>query len=47
MPEVVLLFSEAAGESLPEPRQSKLEKEMATPSSKYPCLENPMDGGAW
>ena len=24
-----------------------LEKEMATHSIKYPCLENPMNGGAW
>ena len=28
-------------------REDSLEKEMATHSSQYSCLENPMDGGAW
>ena len=27
--------------------EDPLEKEMATHSSIYSCLENPMDGGAW
>ena len=45
MPEVVLLFREVAGESLPEPRRSKLDKEMAAHSStlawKIPWTEKP------
>ena len=28
-------------------QEDLLEKEMATHSSKYSCLENPMDGGTW
>ena len=27
--------------------EDPLEKEMATRSLQYSCLENPMDGGAW
>ena len=27
--------------------EGRLEKEMATLSSKYSCLENPKDRGAW
>ena len=28
-------------------REEPLEKEMATHSRQYSCLENPMEGGAW